>query len=128
MDIRKRLTVQFLGIVAFLLFISLMSIYVSFSQARKEEFYDRLGRKATMVAQMLIDIEEIDSELLRKIESNNPVSLANEKIVIFNYQNEKIYSTDENQFLNITDEWIQQVREMNEIRLKQDDFEIVGQF
>ncbi len=128
MDIRKRLTVQFLGIVAFLLFISLMSIYVSFSQARKEEFYDRLGRKATMVAQMLIDIEEIDSELLRKIESNNPVSLANEKIVIFNYQNEKIYSTDEDQFLDITDEWIQQVREMNEIRLKQDDFEIVGQF
>ncbi len=128
MDIRKRLTVQFLGIVAFLLFISLMSIYVSFSQARKEEFYDRLGRKATMVAQMLIDIEEIDTELLRKIESNNPVSLANEKIVIFNYQNEKIYSTDENQFLNITGELIQQVRMMNEIRLKQDDYEIVGQF
>jgi signal transduction histidine kinase len=128
MDIRKRLTTQFLGIVAFLLFISLMAIYVSFAQARKEEFYDRLGRKATMVAQMLIDIEEIDTELLRKIERNNPVNLANEKIVIFNYQNEQIYSTDEDHFLDITDEWIQQVRLMSEIRLKQEDYEIVGQF
>lgn len=128
MDIRKRLTAQFLGIVAFLLLVSFIAIYISFAQARKEEFYDRLGRKATMVAQMLIDIEEIDTELLRKIEQNNPVNLANEKIVIFNYQNEKIYSTDENDFLIIPEERIQQVRLMDEIRMKQDDYEIIGQF
>jgi len=128
MDIRKRLTTQFLGIVAFLLFISLIAIYISFAQARKEEFYDRLSRKAKMVAQMLIDIEEIDTELLRKIESNNPVNLANEKIVIFNHENEKIYSTDEDNYLVITDERIQEVRLLDEIRLKQDDYEIVGQF
>jgi len=70
MDIRKKITYQFLGSVALLLWVSLMAIYFSFSQARKEEFYDRLGRKAKLVAEMLIDIEEIDSELLRKIEGS----------------------------------------------------------
>ncbi len=128
MDIRKRLTTQFLGIVAFLLLISLLAIYISFAQGRKEEFYDRLERKAKMVAQMLIDIEEIDSDLLLKIERNNPVNLANEKIVIFNYENEKIYSTDEDNSLQINEEHIRQVRLLEEIRFRQNNHEIVGQF
>ncbi len=128
MEIRKKLTYQFLGIVAVILFFSLVAIYISFSQARKEEFYDRLGRKARLVAQMLIDIEEIDSELLTKIEKNNPVNLANERIVIFNFQDEKIYSTDEENLLSLSKERIQQVRMEEEIRFKQDNYEIVGQF
>jgi signal transduction histidine kinase len=128
MDIRKRLTTQFLGIVAFLLFISLLAIYISFAKGRKEEFYDRLERKAKMVAQMLIDIEEIDSDLLLKIERNNPVNLANEKIVIFNYENERIYSTDEDNSLQINEEHIRQVRLLEEIRFRQNNHEIVGQF
>ena len=128
MDIRKRLTTQFLGIVAFLLFISLMAIYISFAQGRKEEFYDRLGRKAKMVAQMLIDIEEIDTELLWKIEKNNPVNLANEKIIIFDYKNNVIYSTDEDNSLIISEDHIHQVRLFEEIRFRQENHEIVGQF
>ena len=128
MEIRKKLTSQFVGLVAVILLFSLVAIYISFSQARKEEFYDRLGRKATLVAQMLIDIDEINTELLRRIEKNNPLNLANEKIVIFNYQDEKIYSTDEDDFLIITEEQIQQVRLQKEIRFKQGPYEIVGQF
>jgi len=128
MEIRKKLSYQFIGIVAFILLFSMVAIYFSFSQARKDEFYDRLGSKAKMVAQMLIDIDEIDSELLKKIEKNNPLSLPNEKIVIFDYLNEEIYSTDEEEILSFTDEKIQQVRLQEEIRFKQNGYEIYGQF
>ena len=59
MDIRKKITYQFLGSVALLLWVSLMAIYFSFSQARKEEFYDRLGRKAKLVASISVHIYEL---------------------------------------------------------------------
>lgn len=128
MEIRKKLAYQFIGIVAVILLFTLVAIYFSFSQARKEEFYDRLGSKAKLVAQMLIDIDEIDSELLKRIERNNPLSLPNEKIVIYDYQNELIYTTDDENVLTITDEEIDEVRLEEEIRFRQGRYEIFGQF
>ena len=76
---------------------------------------------------MLIDIDEIDSELLKKIEKNNPLSLPNEKIVIYNYQNKKIYSTDDESILEFPEERISRSVE-KEIRFKQNEYEIYGQF
>ena len=128
MEIRKKLAYQFIGIVAFILLFSLLAIYFSFSQSRREEFYDRLGSKAKLVAQMLIDIDEIDSELLRKIERNNPLSLPNEKIIIFNFENEKIYSTDSTNILIFSEHRIEQVRLQEEVRFRQNNYEIFGQF
>ncbi|NJK86975.1 MAG: hypothetical protein HC906_14355 [Bacteroidales bacterium] len=79
MEIRKKLTYQFVTIVAVILLFSLAAIYILFAQSRKEEFYDRLSKKAILSAQMLIDIDEIDVEVLRRIEKNNPLSLPKEK-------------------------------------------------
>jgi len=128
MEIRKKLLYQFIGIVALILFLSSLSVYISFSGGRKEEFYDRLGSKAKMVAQMLIEIDEIDAELLKRIEKNNPVSLPNEKIIIYDYQDNIVYSTDEDQLLSIAPELITEVRLKEELRLKQRSYEILGQF
>jgi signal transduction histidine kinase len=128
MEIRKKLLYQFIGIVAMILLLSSFSVYISFSEGRKKEFYDRLASKATMVAQMLIDIDEIDAELLKKIEKNNPVSLPNEKIIIFDYQDRIVYSTDDNKFLVISPELIAEVRLKEEVRLIQKPYEILGQF
>ena len=83
MEIREKLLHQFIGIVAMILLLSSLSVYFSFSGGVKDDFYDRLNSKAKMVAQMKIDIDEIDDELLMKIESNNPLSLPNEKIIIY---------------------------------------------
>lgn len=128
MEIRRKLTYQFIGIVAFILLFSFVAIYISFSQSRKEEFYDRLGSKAKLVAQMLVDIDEIDSELLKKIEKNNPLSLSNEKIVIFDYQNKKIFSSDDDNTLLFSEARIQQIRNQEEVRFRQNTYEIFGQF
>lgn len=128
MEIRKKLSFQFIGIVAVILFFSCLTIYISFSRSRRDDFFERLGSKATMVAQMLIEIDEINSDLLKRIESNNPLSLPNEKIIIYDYQNRIIYSTDEGQVLHITQADIDAVRLRNEIRMKQKPYEIVGQF
>jgi signal transduction histidine kinase len=128
MEIRKKLLYQFIGIVAMILLLSSLSVYFSFSKGRVEEFYDRLGSKAKMVAQMLIDIDEIDAGLLRRIEKNNPVSLPNEKIIIYDFQDKIVYSTDDDHFLVIPAELITEVRLKEEVRLKQGSYEILGQF
>jgi signal transduction histidine kinase len=128
MEIRKRLSYQFIGIVALILLISSWTIYVSFSGTRRDDFFDRLGSKATMVAQMLIEFDEIDADLLKRIESNNPLSLPNEKIIIFDYQNRVVYTTDEAHVLEISTESIDKVRLNGEIRFKQGPYEILGQF
>lgn len=128
MEIRKKLLYQFIAIVALILLFSSLSIYISFSEGRKEEFYDRLSRKAKMVAQMLIEIDDINIELLKRIEKNNPVTLPNEKIVIYDFNDQIVYSTDENKFLNITHQLLTVVKQQKEIRLKQDSYEILGHF
>ena len=128
MEIRKKLTLQFVAIVALILFLAYLGIYISFSSTRKRDFFDRLGSKATMVAQMLIEIDEIDEELLKRIESNNPLSLPNEKIIIYDYQNQIIFSTDQDNYLKIPDETIDEVRINEVVRLKQGPYEILGQF
>lgn len=128
MEIRRKLTWQFTGIVALILLMSLLAIYFSFSESRKEEFYSRLGNKTTLVARMLMDIEEIDAELLRKIERGNPLSLPNEKIVIFDYQNLQIYTSDEDHALAIPDELVNRVRLVSEVRYRQKPYEVFGAF
>lgn len=128
MEIRKKLTFQFLGIVAIILFFASLAIYISFSTSRKEEFFGRLESKTKLIAQMLIEIEDIDTEMLRKIERNNPLSLPNEKIIIFDYQNNIIYNTDESQLLDIPKESIDQVRLDKQIRFAQKPYEVFGAF
>ncbi|MCK7462304.1 MAG: hypothetical protein MZU84_09655 [Sphingobacterium sp.] len=128
MEIRKKLTYQFIAIVALILLLSSVAIYISFSKSRKEEFYDRLGNKAKLVAQMLIEIDEIDAELLKKIEKNNPLSLPNEKIIIFDYQNKQIYNSDEDHVLNIPEQYINKVRLVEKIRYVQKPYEVLGKF
>jgi signal transduction histidine kinase len=128
MEIRRRLLYQFIAIVAMILVFVSLSIYFLFAGGRKQEFYERLGSKAKLVAQMLIDIDEIDAELLKKIEKNNPVSLQNEKIIIFDFKDKIVYSTDEDGFLKITPQMINDVRLQDEIRLNQESYEILGQF
>ena len=128
MEIRKKITYQFIGIVAIILLLSSIAIYISFSKSRKEEFYNRLASKAKQVAQMLMEIDEIDARLLRKIEENNPLNLANEKIIIFDYRNEKIYSNDIDSVLIISKNFVDEVRLKGDIRFAQKPYEVLGYF
>lgn len=127
MEIRKKITFQFIGLVAFILLVSSLAIGISFAQSRKEEFYDRLSSKARLVAQMLIDIDEIDTDLLEKIEKNNPLSLPGEKILIYNYLNEIIFSSDKAVDYTIPREWIDKVRIEGDKKFRDKSYEIYGQ-
>lgn len=128
MEIRKKIALLFIALVALIILISSIAIYISFSETRKEEFFDRLSSKAKLVAQMLIDIDEIDRGLLRKIERNNPLALPMEKIKIFDSANDLIYISDTANSIDYPLDLINEVRSENEIRFKKNNFEIVGHY
>lgn len=128
MEIRKKLTFQFIVIVAVILLISSTSIYLSFSGSREEEFYNRLESKAKLTGQMLIEIDEIDTGLLDKIEQNNPLSLPNEKILIYDYENKLTYTNDNSFKLNRLNELFDIIRLNGHIRFKQGQYEMLGYF
>jgi len=126
MQIRTRLTLQFISIVAITLVMASLAIYFFSAGHRKEDFYGRLHDKATNTAKLLIQFDEVDIELLKKIEADNPVSLPKEKIIIVDYKNEVIYSTDEDHTLKINKDLLDDIRLKGEVRFTQEDFEVFG--
>lgn len=126
MQIRKKLTFQFIAIVAFLLFISLLAIYFFSEDYREDDFYNRLSNKGTNIAKLLIAVDEVDANLLKIIERDNPVSLPKESIAIYDYKDELLYSSDDKNLLGIVKELLDEIRLENELRYRKGDYEILG--
>lgn len=126
MQIRSKLTIQFLIIGGIITILAALSIYYSSATYRRDDFYRRLESRANITARLLIEVEEIDSTLLRKIERDNPVSLPDEKIIIYNYRNDILFSTDEDQVIKVDSATLDQIRLEGKIRFRQGIYEIVG--
>ncbi len=126
MQIRRKLTYQFISIVALILLFASLAIYLSSADYRKDDFYNRLLSKARNTAKLLIEVEEVDAELLHRIEEDNPMSLPGEKIIIYNFRNERIFSTDDEGELKVKQELIDEIRLEEEIRYVEAGHEVVG--
>jgi signal transduction histidine kinase len=126
MQIRDKLTFLFLLIVALIMGASSLATYYLSAQYRKQEFYERIENKARNVAKLLIEVEEVDAELLRKIEENNPVSLPNEEITIFDYQNQVLYSSEGEQTVEVNEALLNRIRLEGEVRFLFGNQEVLG--
>lgn len=94
MRFRLKITLGFISMSIVLLGLTSMAIYYLFAQSREDVFYERLSNKALTTAKLLIDVEEVDKDLLQKIEKNTPGSLPYEYIAIINSGNLVIYESD----------------------------------
>lgn len=101
-------------------------IYVLSAEYRKEDFYSRLMNKANNTAKLLIEVDEVDVALLRKIEHDNPTSLPDEKIIIFNYQDTVLFSTDEDRAIIVDTATLDMIRLEDEVRWTQGKYEVLG--
>jgi len=113
-------------VVAAIQFFGSLGVYFFSANYRRELFYDRLKNKANSTAKLLMEVEEIDAQLLKKIEKDNPVSLPYEEIIIFNHHDEIIYSTDDEHFIKITPQILNEIRLKGEKRFISGSFEILG--
>ena len=126
MQIRKRLTALLVGIFVLILLCSFIAIYLSSEHYRNEDFLSRLSKKATNTAQLLLQVDEIDSTLLQRIEKNNPISLPEEEIFIFDYNDKILYSSQEQLPNYIGDSLLNEIRLGGEIDFEWGKREVLG--
>jgi signal transduction histidine kinase len=94
MQIRTRLTLQFIILVAGILLLSLCFIHFKFKQMAQQEFYDGLRSKALMTAEMILHEEDKVQPLETispALESPNPLPFR-ENIVIYNENMQRVFA------------------------------------
>jgi signal transduction histidine kinase len=124
MQIRARLTLQFLLIGGMIMIISSIAVYYSSAGVIRENFYNRLRDKARNTANLLFNTNKTDADRILKIES--PADLPNEKIIIINLFNDIIYSTDEKSVIGIKNSIVEKVRTGYNVSYIQDLYKVIG--
>lgn len=130
MQIRTKLTLQFILIVASLLFFSLFSIFYFSEKHRENEFYNLLKNKAITTADLLIKVQEVDSSLLKIIDKSKKDVLFFENISVYNFKNEEIYTNNDTiNFSSLIPDFtgtLNQIRLHKEQRVSSGEMEIIG--
>ena len=103
-----------------------IAVYFSSAGFRKEDFYNRLRNKANSTAKLLLGANEIDPNRVQSIEKDYPVKLQNEKIIILNFRNDTLFSSDENGEIKIRNEILERIRLFERVTYKQDSYEVIG--
>jgi signal transduction histidine kinase len=126
MQIRTRLALQFLLLGGIIMIIASVSIYFTSASLRKDDFSKLLWNKARTTANLLFNTSVAEATHVLGIEKNSPVNLHNEKIIIINFNNDIIYSSDENKEIEIRNYILEKVRSGLIVSYKQSPYEVIG--
>jgi signal transduction histidine kinase len=121
MQIRTRLTLQFLLMGGIIMIVVSFAIYYSSASYRKDAFYNRLSDKAKSTTMLILEPNRV-----MEINKYNPDKLYNEKILIFNSLDNVVYGTDFKQEIEPRHDVIDQIRMGQKVFYEQHPFEILG--
>lgn len=124
MNIRSRLTLQFMAIVAAILLMLISVIYVSSYEYRKKEVYDRLRAKAATTAGRYTG-GNVDSTRLREIDKSKRDLFPNESITIFDQENKMVYRNTDSIDLHITLDELLLIRKVHERKTTHGEYEVM---
>ncbi len=110
MRTRFKLTLQFTLLVSLIVLLSFLGIYYFTHSYIETRFYSRLKSKAITTAELLVKVDQIDSKLLKVIEKTNKDVLYKEKISIYNYKNQEIYTNNDTVKFEIGRRFLNDVR------------------
>ncbi len=110
MRTRFKLTLQFTLLVSLIVLLSFLGIYYFTHSYIETRFYSRLKSKAITTAELLVKVDQIDSKLLKVIEKTNKDVLYKEKISIYNYKNQEIYTNNDTVKFEISRRFLNDVR------------------
>ena len=100
MNLKAKFAFWFAVFVAIILSVTFAVIYLQSADFRRDEFFGRLRQKALTTQRLLVEVQEIDSVLLRIIDRNTLTTLPEEQILIFDENNRLLYSNiDEDSIL-----------------------------
>lgn len=117
MNLRVRFVLWFALLVALLISLGDLVIYFQSSEFRREEFFERLYRKALTTQRLLMDVDEIDSSLLKIIDRNTLTTLPNERVLVFDGLNRIIYDTAERDTILESPELLNRIRREKRVQI-----------
>jgi signal transduction histidine kinase len=126
MNIRARLSLTFFAIVVVVLIISSVAIYFFAESDRKADFYRRLKNRSMNTAMVLTEIKEVNAELQRRLEKNNPASLPDQYIVIVDSLGREIYRSTGPDRLRVDSATLAKINLKEEIVLDNENGEGLG--
>lgn len=126
MNIRNKLILLFVSIVALILVASSLAVYFFSADYRRDEFYTRLTAKAKAVARLAIEVKEVTHEVLIKIENDNPLNLTMEEVRLYDAHNKVLYASDESNFIKVDNRLLDEVRDRQEVRFTRGEYECLG--
>ncbi|HYC86332.1 MAG TPA: ATP-binding protein [Chryseosolibacter sp.] len=93
MNIRTKLTLTFFTIVIFIVSLISLSIYYFSENHRENDFFRRLRVRAANTARLLTKFKQIDDELIKIMQKDNPANLPNQNVMIFDLAGKEIYNS-----------------------------------
>lgn len=126
MQIRTKLSLQFLLVVTVILLSGFEIIYYSSSNYREDELFRRLKNKAITSADIFISVEQIDSTMLRIFDRTQKDKIPFEIIRIFNEQGREVYTNSDTATFTVTREQLMTVKSEGSLRFSEGPFEILG--
>lgn len=125
MQIRSRLTLQFVAIVALIQLLASLAIYLISSEYRQNRFYEQLKAAAMNRTVLMMEVEGLEPERLQELRALGAEELAGEQIFIYNYKNELLYCSSDSG-VQINEAMLDEVRLKQEQRFVRGDYELVG--
>ena len=126
MKIRTKLAIIFFVLVNFVVCMISISIYLSSASYRHEDFYRRLKNRSINTALILIQIKEIDADLLKKIERENPASLPMQFVTIYDSTGVELYSSDTEGVMKVDSSFLQKILREGQFELVIKDHEVLA--
>lgn len=106
--------------------IASVAIYFSSASMRKDDFYKLLWNKARTTANLLFNTSKVEADRVFGIEKNSPVNLQNEKIIIINFNDAIVYSSDEKKEIVLKNYVLDKVRLGFIVTYKQEPYDVIG--
>jgi signal transduction histidine kinase len=126
MQIRTRLTFQFLLLGGIIMIVASVAIYFTSAKFRHEDFSNRLRKKAIETAKLVFDKQESEGVRVSKTENQSPVFLQNEIIIIINFKNDTVYNSDKNSKIILQNNLLEKVKQGYNVSFKQGQYDVIG--
>ncbi|MFI5221419.1 MAG: ATP-binding protein [Bacteroidia bacterium] len=125
MNIKLSLSIQFSLIVAAILGVASYFIYENSATFRHTEFNERLKEKGFILAELILEEDEIDTSFLDAVERNNLNFLPEQRIYLYDHDKKLSYSSSF-EYTEPEKKYLDVIEKKNEVHFDQDDAEFAG--
>ncbi len=126
MQIRTRLTLQFLLLGGLIMLIASLAIYYFSANLRRNDFNHLLKSRTESVARLVLDSYEYNTNLILRSGSGNPDRLLGEKFLIVTLDTNILFTNDKNWKLEEINTIIGQVRAGKDVFYRDYPYDILG--